>query len=196
MTHERDGERLVELARDIIRQQLGGPHAVRPTGPWFEQPAATFVTVTRRGRLHGCVGSMAPRRPLAEDVEHNALAAAFTDPRSEPFRAEWLGEMGVEVTLLSALEPMRFDDEAGALRQIVPGTDGLLLSYGESRGTFLPQVWESLPDPRDFLAELKIKAGLPPDFWAEGVELQRFRVQKWGDRRAGRIAGEHHPEAP
>jgi hypothetical protein len=184
MAHEQDGERLVQLARDAIAHELGGPPVVRPEGPWFSAPAATFVTITRRGRLHGCIGSLAAHRPLAEDVEHNAIAAAFMDPRSSAFRAEWLPEMGVEVTLLSPLSPIEFTSQEDLLRQIVPRVDGLLLRYGPYRGTFLPQVWDSLPSPRRFLDELKVKAGLSPDFWAEGVEVSRFHVQKWGDRHA------------
>jgi AmmeMemoRadiSam system protein A len=196
MKHEQDGERLVELARDAIVHELGGPEPVRPCGAWFEQPAATFVTVTRWGRLHGCIGSISPRRRLVDDVESNAAAAAFRDPRSQPFCAEWLPEMGVEVTLLSPLERMRFTDEEDAMRQIVPGVDGLVLRCGLHRGTFLPQVWESLPTVEEFLAELKVKAGLYPAFWAEGVEIQRFHVQKWGDRHWVRAAERARPLAP
>jgi AmmeMemoRadiSam system protein A len=195
MTHEQDGERLVSLARDAIVHELGGPEPMRPSGAWFAQQAATFVTVTRRGRLHGCIGTIAARRPLAADVESNAVAAAFMDPRSQPFRAEWLPEMGVEVTLLSPLERLRFADEADAVRRIVPGVDGLVLRHGSHRGTFLPQVWESLPTVGEFLAELKVKAGLPPTFWAEGVEIDRFHVQKWGDRHAARAAERARPDA-
>jgi hypothetical protein len=192
---EVDGDRLVDLARDAIRHEIGGPAPVRPEGPWFAAPAATFVTVTRGGVLHGCIGSIAPRRPLAEDVERNALAAAFADPRSERFRAAWLPEMGVEVTLLSPLERLAFTDEADARRRVVPFVDGLVLSYGPYRGTFLPQVWDSLPTVEAFLGELKRKAGLPHDFWEPGVEIHRFHVQKWGDRRAGRGAAHARPEA-
>ncbi len=184
MTHENEGEQLVELARGAVVHALGGPAPNAPIGAWFEQPAATFVTITRRGVLHGCIGSVTPRRSLAADVEHNALAAAFSDPRSERFRAEWLPEMGVEVTLLSPLERLTFADEAEVLRQIVPGVDGLVLKWETSQATFLPQVWETLPDRGTFLDALKVKAGLPRSFWSEGVDLYRFRVQKWGDRRA------------
>jgi AmmeMemoRadiSam system protein A len=185
---DEDGERLVALAREAIAHRLGGPEPVRPEGPWFEQEAATFVTVTRGGTLHGCIGTIAPRRRLVDDVLHNAVAAAFMDPRAQPFRSEWLPEMGVEVTLLGPLERMRFTDKADALRQIVPGADGLVLRCGQYRSTFLPQVWESLPDPQDFLRELEQKAGLPRSFWSDGVELHRFRVQKWGDRRVPRAS--------
>jgi hypothetical protein len=190
-----DGERIVAFARGTIAHALGGPAVEKPAGAWFERPAATFVTVTRHGRLHGCIGSVAPRLPLVDDVRHNALSAALRDPRSPPFQAAWLPEMGVEVTLLSALQPMRFEGEADAIAQLVPHQDGLVLRYGPSRGTFLPQVWDSLEDPTEFLAELKVKAGLPPDFWAPGVEIHRFSVQKWGDRLAGapRAARDAHP---
>jgi AmmeMemoRadiSam system protein A len=180
---DESGRRLVEFARQTIAHALGGPPALRPMGAWFERPAATFVTITRGGALHGCIGSIAPRRPMLEDVAENALAAAFHDPRSLPYRAEDLPEMGVEVTLLGPLEKLHFTDEEDAIRQLVPGVDGLVLRYGGYRGTFLPQVWDSLEDPADFLDELKVKAGLRPDFWAPGVEISRFHVQKWGGRR-------------
>lgn len=193
MPTEANGERLVQLARDVILHELGGPPPERPTGAWFEQPAATFVTITRDGRLHGCIGTLAPRRSLSADVEENAVAAAFMDPRSEPFRAEWLPEMGVEVTLLGPLERIAFTGEEDLLRQIVPHIDGLVLRWRLYRGTFLPQVWDSLPEPRAFLNELKVKAGLPRDFWAEDVEVSRFHVQKWGDRRAGHGAARPVP---
>jgi len=181
---DEQGLALVALARETILHELGGPKPARPAGKRFEEPAATFVTVTREGRLHGCIGSIAPRRSLADDVEENAVAAAFMDPRSSAFREEWIPEMGVEVTVLGPLEPIRFTGEEDLLGKIVPHEDGLVLRWGHFRGTFLPQVWESLPEPRIFLDELKNKAGLPRDFWAGDVEVFRFRVQKWGDRRA------------
>jgi AmmeMemoRadiSam system protein A len=184
---DEDGQRLVVLAREAIAHELGGPEPVRPEGPWFEQEAATFVTVTRGGLLHGCIGTIEPRCSLVDDVRHNAVAAAFRDPRAQPFCSEWLPELGVEVTLLGPLERMRFADKADAVRQIVPGADGLVLCCGSYQGIFLPQVWESLPDPQDFLRELEEKAGLRRSFWPEEVELHRFRVQKWGDRCVPRV---------
>lgn len=183
MRHDEDGQRLVQLAREAIVHALGGPSFARPDEPWFRAPAATFVTVTRRGRLHGCIGSIVPHRPLVDDVEHNAVAAAFTDPRGGACRAEWLPEIGVEVTLLSPLAPLGFTSQDDLLVQLVPRVDGLVLRYGPYRGTFLPQVWDHLPSRRDFLSHLKAKAGLAPDFWAEGVEVSRFHVQKWGERK-------------
>lgn len=182
MEIEERGGKLVRLARDTIVHALGGPSAERPNGPWFDDPAATFVTVTRGGRLHGCIGTLSPRRSLVDDVEENAVAAAFQDPRSEAFRAEWLPELEVEVTLLGPLVPIAFRDQADLIRQLVPHMDGLVLRWNHHRGTFLPQVWETLPSPAEFIAELKRKAGLARDFWADDVEILRFGVQKWGGR--------------
>jgi hypothetical protein len=181
---DEQGRALVELARQCILHELGGPPPARPHGKRFEEPAATFVTVTREGRLHGCIGTLAPRKSLVADVEENAVAAAFMDPRSQAFREEWIPEMGVEVTVLGPLEPIRFTSEEDLLQKIVPHEDGLVLRWGHFRGTFLPQVWESLPERKVFLDELKHKAGLPRDFWSSDVEVFRFHVQKWGDRRA------------
>ncbi len=182
--HEEDGRLLVDFARGVVAHALGGPLPAHPRGAPFDSPAATFVTLTRSGALHGCIGSIVPHRSLIEDVESNALAAAFADPRSPPLRAAWLPELGVEITLLSPLERIRFADEEDARARIAPGVDGLVLRFGRYQGTFLPQVWDALPDVREFLDELKQKAGLPRSFWDDRLELFRFRVQKWGDRRA------------
>src|SRR5262245_7624250 len=135
MDDEHRGDTLVDFARGTIACALGGPAVARPSGEWFAHPAATVVTITRRGRLHGCIGSVEPTRLLVDDVEHNALAAAFRDPRSARFRAEWLPEMGVEVTLLSPLAPIACRDEAEALRVIQPDVDGIVLRYGIHRAT-------------------------------------------------------------
>ena len=184
MSTDETGLTLVSFARAVILHELGGPAPVRPTGPELEAPAATFVTVTRNGRLHGCIGSIAPHRSLVDDVEDNAIAAAFSDPRSSRYRAEWIGELAVEVTLLGPLTPIRFADQASLVAALAPGVDGLVLRWRAHRGTFLPQVWDVLPEPRVFLDELKNKAGLPRDFWADDVEVLRFAVEKWGDRRS------------
>jgi AmmeMemoRadiSam system protein A len=184
MAKDARGERLVRLAREAIVHALGGPPFERPTGAWFEEHGASFVTITREGRLHGCIGSLVAHQPLAADVEQNAIAAAFRDPRSMPLQVEQLPEIGVEVTRLGPLVPMRFTGQEDLLKQLVPHVDGLVLRWRRHRGTFLPQVWESLEEPAIFLGELKAKAGLSRDFWADDVEVSRFAVDKWGDRRA------------
>ncbi len=169
---------LARYARECVRNALGGARPEPPAGAAFDEPRATFVTLYRRGELQGCIGSLAPRRSLVEDVAHNALAAAFDDPRGLPLELEDVDDLDVEVSILSPMEPLAADDEAAAIAALRPFVDGVLLRYGRRQGTFLPQVWESLPDPAEFLAHLKLKAGLAPDFWAPGIELARYTVEK------------------
>ena len=173
------GETLLKLARGVIEAQFGGPGVTLPALPELQQMAATFVTLTQGGRLRGCIGSLAAQRKLLDDVAHNARAAAFADPRFKPLAASELASTRVEVSLLAPPEKMQFVDEADALRQLRPGIDGLILSDGEHRATYLPQVWEQLPEPARFLAQLKEKAGLPPTHWSAQLQLQRYTVHKW-----------------
>ncbi len=139
------------------------------------------MTLKHNSQLRGCIGSLSVHRSLIDDVRANACAAAFQDPRFEPLRFDDLNSVQIEVSLLSALQPMRPRDEADALAQLRPGIDGIVLEYGGKRGTFLPQVWENLPDRRSFLTQLKRKAGLAPDFWDDGVRLSRYTVAKWAE---------------
>jgi AmmeMemoRadiSam system protein A len=173
------GPRLLKLARNAIARQLGGPDKEEETPPWLDEPGATFVTLTRRGQLRGCIGSLEAHRPLREDVTANARAAAFQDPRFPPLEKDELADIRVEVSLLSPLEPLAFRDKQDAIAQLRPGVDGVVLEHGHHRGTFLPQVWEQLPEPERFLAHLKVKAGLPPGFWASDIKLFRYAVSKW-----------------
>ena len=176
-----DGKLLVSIARASIAGRFG-LHFSTPDGAAFlEEPGASFVTLKNSGQLRGCMGSLSAHRTLLDDVRANACAAAFRDPRFLPLRYDELDAIRVEVSLLSALEPMNFRDQDDALVQIRPGIDGLTLEFGRHRGTFLPQVWESLPEPARFLGELKRKAGLSADFWEAGVRLSRYTVAKWAE---------------
>jgi len=150
-----------------------------PQAAWLQQSGATFITLTLNGQLRGCIGSLEAHRPLIEDVRHNAVAAAFHDPRFAPLTAEEFAGVQVEVSLLTPAQPMSFSDERDALSQLRPNTDGIIFEYGRYRSTFLPQVWEQLPQPHQFMMHLKRKAGLPDDFWAEDVKLSRYSVTKW-----------------
>ena len=118
-------------------------------------------------------------RPLDADVRSNARAAAFRDPRFAPLAEDELARTRVEVSLLTPAVPIEFADEDDAVRQLRPGIDGVILEWRGRRGTFLPQVWASLPERRSFFAHLKQKAGLPADFWAPDVKLDRYEVRKW-----------------
>jgi AmmeMemoRadiSam system protein A len=176
---EVEGAELLAIARESIGETFGrGAPAVR-TAPWLARAAASFVTLTRQGALRGCVGSVHAYRSLLVDVRENAKAAAFHDTRFRPLAAVELDLVRIEVSLLSPPEPLAAADEREALQRLRPHVDGVIFEAGRLRSTFLPQVWEQLPDPRDFLAHLKAKAGLPPDFWSEQVRLLRYQVTKW-----------------
>lgn len=130
----------------------------------LQQQRATFVTLhTRFGDLRGCIGTLEPRRPLISDVVHNAFSAAFRDPRFPPLSEAQYSGLVMEVSVLSLPEPIDASSEEELLRQLRPGVDGLIIESGRHRATFLPSVWESLPQPREFLSALKRKAGLTAD---------------------------------
>ena len=185
---ESHGHILLKLARSAIAGQLGSPEKDipgqdMPQADWLQQPGATFVTLTLHGQLRGCIGSLEAHRSLSEDVRNNAVAAAFHDPRFAPLTAAEFAEVVVEVSLLTPAQQMHFRGELDALTQLRPRVDGVIFEYGNYRSTFLPQVWENLAQPRLFLAMLKRKAGLPDDFWAEGIKLSRYTVEKWSEKK-------------
>ncbi len=169
----------MRLARAAIASRFGLMLECGESEAFLSEPGASFVTLKREGRLRGCIGSLQAHRPLREDVTQNAQAAAFRDPRFSPLSASEYNHTAIEVSLLSPLSPVLVQDEADALGQLRPGMDGVVIQHGGNRGTFLPQVWESLPEPEQFLAELKRKAGLAADFWSTEIRLFRYSVYKW-----------------
>jgi len=173
------GTILLRLARAAIAHRFGQPLPPLPDLPELRQPGATFVTLTQKGDLRGCIGSLEAWRPLAQDVQENALAAAFRDPRFDPLGAHEMPLTRVEVSLLTPAQAMSFSSEADALAQLRPEIDGVIFSASGRRSTFLPQVWEQLPDPAVFMARLKQKAGLPAAYWGPDVRLERYTVLKW-----------------
>ena len=180
---EEAGGVLLPLARSAIASELGLEHASSDDYPWLRRPGACFITLTAGDRLRGCIGTLRAHRLLLEDVRANAVAAAFRDPRFKPLAANEFSNVSVEVSVLSTLETMTVADEQDAIRQLRPGIDGVVFQYGHHSGTFLPQVWESFADPAEFLAHLRYKAGLPPDFWDSEVKLSRYVVTKWREER-------------
>ena len=173
------GSTLLQLARAAIAQRFGHSHPHIADLPELHQPGATFVTLTQHGQLRGCIGSLEAWRPLQKDVQENARSAAFRDPRFKPLLIEEWPLTRVEVSLLTPAEPMHFSDEADALAQLQPNVDGVILTAGQHRATFLPQVWEQLPSAAEFMAHLKQKAGLPANYWGADVQLERYVVKKW-----------------
>jgi AmmeMemoRadiSam system protein A len=188
MDDAKHGDMLIKLAREAIAERFGTPPQPPPHEAWLSEPGATFVTLTQHGDLRGCIGSLAPYRPLLEDVRANAFAAAFRDQRFEPLREAELSYTLVEVSLLSPMQPLIFDSEQAALAQLRPGIDGVVFEYLDYRSTFLPQVWEQLPLTETFMAHLKRKAGLPGNFWAPEVRLSRYTVEKWKEPNPGTTA--------
>ncbi|HEV8262096.1 MAG TPA: AmmeMemoRadiSam system protein B [Burkholderiales bacterium] len=174
-----DGRVLVSIARSSIAGGFGIRASVEEDAPFLHRPGASFVTLKSEHRLRGCIGSLRAHRALVEDVKANALAAAFHDPRFAPLSVDELSDTNIEVSVLSKLAPLAFRNQEHALAQLCPGKDGVVLEFGCHRGTFLPQVWENLPAPASFLGELKRKAGLPRDFWDDGIRLFRYTVSKW-----------------
>jgi AmmeMemoRadiSam system protein A len=178
------GARLLARARAAIAHGLGlGP--APQDDPALSDRGATFVTLTLDGQLRGCIGSLKPYRALAEDVAANARAAAFDDPRFAPLSVAQWPRLRVEVSLLGSAQFIEARDEATVLAHLRPGEDGVIFFDGCRKSTFLPQVWEQIPEPRAFLAALKQKAGLPPDYWSNSVMVATYPVRKWREPPPG-----------
>jgi AmmeMemoRadiSam system protein A len=173
------GPTLLAHARSAIARRLGLSAPDAPHAPFLGEPGASFVTLKIERELRGCIGSLHAHRPLGEDVRANAQAAAFDDPRFPPLAIHEFESIEVEVSLLSPATPIVVRSEAELHAQLRPGIDGVTLQWGHRRGTFLPQVWETLPTPREFIAHLKRKAGLPPDFWSSDLTISRYTVDKF-----------------
>lgn len=174
-------ELLLQTARTSIEHGLdyGRPLIVRVADypPVLQTLRATFVTLKVEGALRGCIGTCQPVRPLIADVAHNAYAAAFLDPRFPPLQREELARLHLHISLLSLPEPLSFASEEDLLAQVRPGVDGLLLEEGFRKGTLLPAVWEVLPEVRDFVQHLKLKAGLPADYWSDTLQVFRYTAE-------------------
>ena len=175
------GATLLPIARSAIAAALGHRQEASETAAWLHALRASFVTLRHRGELRGCVGSIEPMRPLVADVKRNAVAAALHDARFPCLQASELAQVRIEVSLLTKPLPMVVRDEDDAVASLRPSRDGLILHWGSRRATFLQQVWDEVPDPRDFLLRLKRKAGLPADFWDDSIRLERYSVRKWGE---------------
>jgi len=172
---------LLDVARQSIEWGLrtGQPLAVDPDAypPELGKLRATFVTLRRNGELRGCVGGLVASRPLVADVARSAFGAAFRDNRFPPLEASELEQLEIHISILSPLEPLSAPDEKALLEAIRPGIDGIVVRDGARQGTFLPAVWESLPEPAEFWRELKRKAGIPLDAWSSRWEIFRYTVE-------------------
>lgn len=174
---------LHELARASIelalRQGQLVPYAGEPGDPQLNRPSASFVTLRVGDDLRGCCGTIEPSRPLGEDVWNNAWASAFADPRFPPLTPNEWPETNVQISVLSEPERLDVRSEAELLQALRRGRDGLILQYGSRRSTFLPAVWEQLPEPARFVRHLKMKAGWPVDFWPPDMEAWCYTTESF-----------------
>lgn len=176
---------LLELARGSIARGLsrGAPQAL-PQGEWSARllaPRAAFVTLTQCGELRGCCGTIEPQRSLVEEVWRSAWRSAFADPRFPPVAAAEVDSLRVAISVLTALEPIACASETELIEALVPGVDGLVLRCGAARATFLPAVWRSLGEPREFVAQLRRKAGLHGSLWPRAMAAFRYRTETFDD---------------
>ncbi|MCK4742760.1 MAG: AmmeMemoRadiSam system protein A [Sulfuriflexus sp.] len=183
-----DRQTLLNLARESIQSGLthGQPLAVKKQtySTELQQPRASFVTLHKHGELRGCIGSLEAHQALVDDIASNAFNAAFRDPRFPPLQANEFDQLHIHIEILTPPEPIQFSSEQELLDQLQLGKDGLLLSEGLHRGTFLPTVWESLPRPEQFLFHLKNKAGLPGDYWSDNIKVQRYHTESFEEEPA------------
>lgn len=177
---------LLDLARDSVRHRLhcGTNYDVEVTQypPSLQHKQSSFVTLQLDGRLRGCIGSLSALRALVEDVASNAAAAAFEDPRFAPLSAGEFEQLEFHISVLSSPRPLPFHSRSELARALRPGIDGVVLEENGQRATFLPAVWEQLPDPELFLAHLRTKAGLDSLGWSEHTRVSLYTVEDFSCR--------------
>lgn len=183
----------LQVARRSIEQGLNTHHAlslndIGRVDEALNRFGCCFVTLHIGGQLRGCIGSLSAYQPLVQDVAEHAYAAAYRDPRFAPVSAQEIPELDIEISILSPAQAMAFNSEDDLLSQLQPGIDGLILeepeghAFSPAKGTFLPSVWQQLPEPDKFLNALKRKAGLPIRYWSDTIEFQRYRTQTFSEK--------------
>lgn len=175
-----DQQTCLRIARESISHGLQTGAALQVNTDDYadalQQHLACFVTLHKHGQLRGCIGALEAYQPLINDVAEHAFAAAFQDPRFPALEKNEFEQLAIEISVLGKPEPIEFKDQSDLLKQIRPGIDGLILEYEFNRGTFLPSVWEQLPDKNDFIAHLKMKAGLDRNWWNDDVKISRYET--------------------
>lgn len=178
---------LLVLARETISDVAHnrGPIEI-DLNTWPEalkEDGASFVTLTESGRLRGCIGCLEAYRPLVLDVQQNAIAAASHDPRFPPVTADEVGDLCVEISLLTSPELLVYDGPEDLIAKLRPNVDGVVIQLGWQRATFLPQVWEKLAEPHEFLQHLCLKASIPPDAYrVPDLDVYTYQVEKFSER--------------
>lgn len=179
LTNE-DKQTLLDIARQSIKYGLTH-HCPLPVKPeqysaLLQQPGASFVTLHIQQQLRGCIGALEAYQPLVKDVSDHAYAAAFQDNRFPPLTHQEAPVLDIHISILTPATPIIFSSETDLIHQLQPGIDGLILEADHNKGTFLPSVWESVPEPQDFLNHLKVKAGLPAHYWSDNIKISRYHT--------------------
>ena len=186
------GQLLVKLARHTLLEHFAKQIPQNEidslntalTDPCFNSSCGTFVTLTIDGQLRGCIGNLTSDEPLVSGVRRNAINAAFHDPRFSPLSASELDSVSIEVSILSEPCPLYYREASDLLEKLRPRIDGVIVRKDLASATFLPQVWEQLPQPKDFLSQLCLKAGLAADAWQHsGLEVLIYQVQYFEEHR-------------
>lgn len=177
-----EGKYLLDVARKTIQQELfkdeTKPNQSELTSPKFSEKRGTFVTLTTNGDLRGCIGHIIPQESLLEGIKENAINAAFRDPRFNPLSKKEWEKVKIEISILTAPTPLEYSDADDLLKKIRPNVDGVIIKKSFYQATFLPQVWEQLPDKKEFFTHLCLKAGLDSDEWKKGkLEVSIYQVQ-------------------
>jgi len=175
---------LLRLAREAMERGVKGEEIsvldLSSLPLRLREEGSSFVTLTMGGQLRGCIGSLNPYQPLAEDVREHAVAAALNDPRFPPVKESELNGIQVEVSRLTRPLPLEYKDADDLLSQLHPHVDGVILQDAFHRATFLPQVWEKIPDPADFLDNLCYKMGIKPDVWrSKHLDVLTYQVEEF-----------------
>lgn len=185
---EKQGEVLLRLARETITSLLGieQENQLHPkvfSVPVFQQKRGVFVTLKKDGQLRGCIGSLTACEHLVEGIRNHTKNAAFYDSRFTRVQADELADIDVEISILSEPVPLEFIGPEDLVRKLSPHVDGVIFGYGSYQSTFLPQVWDQLPNPEDFLGHLAMKAGLQREGWKnDGVEIATYQAQHFDEQ--------------
>lgn len=184
------GEALIVLARNSISERIAKNYQVDEfldktlEDKRLKVKSGTFVTLYKKGSLRGCIGSLTSSETIIESVKRNALNAAFHDYRFDPLKSEELDQVEIEVSILTEPEVLEYEDGADLISKLKPGEDGVIIRHGAARAIFLPQVWEQLPGPEEFLSHLCLKAGLLADMWQTSeLEVLIYQAQYFEEKK-------------
>jgi len=180
--NDQEGKYLLEVARKTIRQELfkdkPATQGDEMSSPKFSERRGTFVTLTINDNLRGCIGHIIPQETLLEGIKENAINAAFKDPRFNPLSKKEWDDIKIEISILTDPRPLEYSDADDLLNKVRPNIDGVIIKKGYYQATFLPQVWEQLPDKKEFFTHLCLKAGMDGNEWKKGkLEVYIYQVQ-------------------